>query len=791
MQKYKHILIAFTLIFIFLIATTLTWLYSQINGALPQLEGQQTLLGLSNSAKIDRDAQGIVTITANNRQDIALATGFVHAQERFFQMDLQRKKSAGELSSLFGPATLAYDKKIRQHRFRERARKIVAQLPKQEYQLLKAYTQGVNQGLNNLKAPPFEYLLLQQDPVEWQEEDSILTILTIYITLQSPDGKRELSLAAIKKQLGEPIYQLLNPPGSQWDATIDNSQFDSPKLPDSTWLDKLLPNHSPQLTNIPIEENNFPGSNSWAISGKLNHDGRAIIANDMHLTLTVPNIWFRAAFHYQQNKTKIKITGLTLPGTPNMIVGSNSHIAWGFTNSYGDWSDVIILDTNADNSQYLTPDGYLAFTSKTQIIAVKGQAPVEITIKETIWGPVIGTDKQGKLLAYRWVAHDLQAVNLKATQLEYSQNIDQAFIIAAKSGIPALNFLVVDAQGNIGWTIMGPIPRKQGSVGELPSHWANGNNRWQGYLTPHEYPSIKNPSGNRLWTANSRVVSGQMYKKLGNGGYALGARAKQIQQNLFMKSAFDESDLLKIALDDNAVFLSRWQKFMLQAIQHEQDILPLSDWQEIQNLLTEQPLKASIDSVAYRFIRNFRLNLRDKLFAPMTEKLRHLNPHFDFHIFRHQVEPALWQLITQQPEVAAYSKSSWQKLFNQILLTTLNDMTKDQPLAQATWGQQNTADIIHPLSRAIPLLGLWLNMPQKPLAGDHYMPRVQTPNFGASQRMVVSPGHEEDGILHMPSSQSSHPWSPYFNQGHSDWEQGKNSAFLPGPTRYTLTLLNY
>jgi penicillin amidase len=118
-------------------------------------------------------------------------------------------------------------------------------------------------------------------------------------------------------------------------------------------------------------------------------------------------------------------------------------------------------------------------------------------------------------------------------------------------------------------------------------------------------------------------------------------------------------------------------------------------------------------------------------------------------------------------------------------------MTENQTLAEATWGQQNTSTIQHPLSNAVPFIGRWLDMPPIPLPGDSYMPRVQGKGFGASERMVVSPGHEESGILHMPTSQSGHPWSPYYGLGHDDWVKGNPSPFLPGETKYTLTLLSY
>jgi len=810
MKKLKKVLTGSLLISLLVIATASTWLYSKIDGALPVLDGEKTVFGLKKSAIIERDKQGIVTIKANNRSDIAVALGFVHAQERFFQMDLLRRNSAGELASLFGVRALDYDKSIRKHRFRERARAIVAQLPHKQLELIKAYTRGVNQGLKYLNSSPFEYLLLQQEPVQWSEEDTVLTVFSMYIDLQYHDGRRERTLGLMKAVLSGDVYAFLDPKGSIWDAAIDGSQFTQAPMPTDAWpsassfnIDNKNRNNSKLASHNKdkYQGDHLPGSNSWAISGALSTTGSAVIANDMHLGLRIPNTWFRASFEYPDitidssttTTELIKVAGATLPGTPNMVIGSNGNIAWGFTNSYGDYSDVILLTTNADSSQYLTPSGYQNFITHKQIIAVKGQKAQEITVTETIWGPVIGKNHQGKLLAYRWVAHDKEAINLVATELEQAQNVSEAFNIAARSGIPSQNMLIADKHGDIGWTIIGPIPNKNGMIGETPKSWASGENSWQGYLSSAQYPKIINPENHRLWTANSRVVGGDMYKKLGNGGYALGARSKQVRNNLFALKEFDEQSLLNIGLDDEAIFLQRWQQFLLEDVLTKDVVEENKKFQLIRDLLAnDTALKASVDSVSYRLVRNFRINIRDSVFFELNTSLNNIDQAYNFKSIRHQIEVPLWQLINEQPEnFMMLSESSWQDVFIKALEVTITDMTINQALDTATWGQQNSSVIKHPLSSAVPFLSHWLDMPSKALAGDSYMPRVQGKSFGASERMVVSPGHEKNGIFHMPTSQSSHPWSPYYGMGHSDWEDGIASPFLPSKTLYKLTLLSY
>ena len=802
----KKSIISILLISSLLIASSITWLYSKVDSALPILNGKKTVLGLQDNAIIERDSQGIATIKAKSRVDIAVATGFIHAQERFFQMDLLRRKSAGELASLFGHLALDYDKSIRRHRFRERAITIVNNLPKTQRVLLTAYTSGVNQGLMSLGSQPFEYLLLQQEPAQWSEEDSILTIFSMYINLQYEDGQRERSLGLMKAILSADVYAFLNPKGSIWDAAIDNSQFQPSPLPTNAWpsasskYDQSLSTtvtHNADIALNRYQTDEFPGSNNWAISGDISSTGSAMIANDMHLGIRVPNTWFRASFEYLANNKPVKVTGATLPGTPNIVVGSNGNIAWGFTNSYGDYSDIVILKTLNDGKQYLTPTGAKDFSYHKQIIAIKDEPPVEVIIKESIWGPVIGKNHKGELLAYRWVAHDKQAVNITATELELAQTVIQAFNIAARSGIPSQNMVIGDKAGNIGWTIMGPIPVKNGNIGETPTYWHDTKNDWQGYLTPDQYPTIINPKNNRIWTANSRVVGGELLQKLGNGGYALGARAKQIRDNLNSLTSFDEKALLDIGLDERALFLTRWQKFLLTNVLNQATLNEHKEFIQVRELLLkDEALSASIDSVNYRLVRNFRINTRDLVFSELNNSFSKLDEGYKFRSIRHQIETPLWELINQQPEnFLMRPLKSWSALFNQALKQTINDMTtlgsnEQQALVDATWGQQNTTAIKHPLSNAVPFIGKWLDMPSSQLSGDSYMPKVQGISFGASERMVVSPGHEETGIFNMPTSQAGHPWSPYYSKGHSDWEKGKPSPFLPGKTKYSLTLSN-
>ena len=694
-----------------------------------------------------------------------------------------------------------YDKKIRVHQFRKRATKYLENLSKRQLNILYSYTAGVNQGVNDLSAKPFEYWLLNKPTVVWRPEDSLLVLYSMYIDLQYEDGKRERVLGQLQANLMPDVFAFLTPKGSKWDAALDNTNYSPPPIPDNGFelapVLNLLSSAPNQFKLFDSDHEANVGSNNWAVSGDVSTTGSAIVADDMHLGLGVPNIWYRASFRYQEDGKKIRVDGVTLPGTPAMVVGSNHHVAWGFTNSYGDWNDVVRLKLNDKGDKYMTPNGFQSFDVETEVILVSGQPAQEVEIKKTIWGPVIGRDHDGTYLALRWVAHDKEGINFNMLQLELSEDIEQSMDIAARSGIPAQNMVTGDKFGNIGWTIAGAIPRKFGASNStrlgwsIPQDWSKGQLGWNGYLEPDEYPRVTNPKQDRVWTANSRVVGGRDLELIGNGGYALGARSQQIRDSLQSKSTFSEQDLLNIQNDDRAIFLTRWHQFLLDDVLNY-DFVQAEDLSDLMLHLQNWQQRASVDSVGYLFVRTFRLNIRNALFAKLEESIQSnamlSDVSFSLRPIRHQLEIPMWQMINEQPEhLLPEPYQSWPTFFQQMVRQTLEELTtKYGTLDEATWGAHNTLKIQHPMSKAIPALGWLLDMSAAQASGDSYMPRVQGRGFGASQRLVVSPGFEQNGILHMPSGQSGHPLSPYYGTGHKDWIEGISSPLLPGVTKHKL-----
>jgi len=775
---------------LFITGVAAGWGWWQMRGSLPRLDGELALAGLAAPVKIERDTLGVPTITGTSRADVARATGFLHAQDRFFQMDLLRRSGAGELAEIFGAAALPLDRAHRLHGFRRTAEKSLALLDPEKRALLDAYTAGVNAGLAALPRIPWEYFVLRTPPQPWRAEDSLLVIYAMWFDLQDSTGKFELSLGALRQTLGQGAADFFAPRGTSWDSALDGSTFPPPPLPA---LRLKAPVEAAAIDSRPGNEAFFPGSNSFAVAGAHTASGAALFANDMHLTLAVPHIWYRAVLAWTDAaKQAHRLVGVTLPGLPALVVGSNGHIAWGYTTANIDTVDVVLVETETlADLFYRTPDGFIELEERPDPLKVKGEASVPFTARWTRWGPILASPAKGRHLALRWSAHDPDATNLDALDLELAGNATEAVAIAHRIGMPNQNLLVADADGTIAWTLTGKIPRRRGYDGRFPASWAYGDRQWAGWLTPEEIPTVINPPEGLLWTANQRLLGGEAYAKLGDSGYEDGPRGRQIRDDLRQLVAGKKAapaDLLAIQLDDRAVFLERWQQFLLATLT-DSAVAEKKARGELRDAVRQWNGHASPDSAAYRIVRAWRLKVAERALTPFFERAVEAYPGFSHLNF--QYDDALWQLTHKQPDhLLNPEHASWESL----LLAAADDVLAeiDQAAvtpARFTWGGYNTLRMQHPFSRFLPgPLGSWLNLPAQPLPGGSDMPRVQSPTQGASERLVVSPGREAEGIFHMPGGQSGHPLSPYYRAGHEAWVKGEPTPLLPGSTQHTLTL---
>lgn len=753
-----------------------------LRGSLPALEGEQSVAGLQGRVSVSRDALGVVTIDAGSEADAMRALGLVHAQERYFEMDLMRRAAAGELSELFGSAAVPTDQRMRVHRLRARTEAHLAQALGERPQVVQAYVEGVNRGLGSLRVRPWPYLLLRQQPTAWTATDSVLAGLAMYADLQDPTNENELAMRRIREVAPPALYALLSHDGSEWDAPLFGQARGNALLPPADALqlrNGQRPSPSAHEGSSERAGQDVHGSNNFAVAGALTADGRAILADDMHLGLRAPNLWFRVRLRYPDPAApdgQVDVSGFSLPGLPAIVVGSNGHVAWGFTNSYIDNADFMPVAAGAEGVQV-----------HEERIRVAGGADVSLRVRETAWGPILRERADGSGEALRWTAQLPGAVSMAFADMARAGDLDDALKIADRAGIPTQNLLLADAKGRIAWRLIGARPDRaadcppSGFTTVAPAHCAP----WA--IRSDQSPALVDPPSQRLWTANGRVLDGAELAMAGNAGYDLGARGRQIRDDLNAKQRFSERDLLAIQLDDRAVFLERWWTLLRQVVEYSDD----PALKRLEAASRQWEGHASAEAVSYRIARGFRSKVQDimttALLAPAKQSLGedYLEPKLA------QVEGVLWPLVSEQPaHLLPAPYADWNALLADAARQAETELAeKGADLSRRTWGERNTAAICHPISRALPAFARpWLCMPADALPGDSNLPRVQGPSFGASQRMVVSPGHEADGIIHMPGGQSGHPLSPFWGAGHEDWVHGRPTPFLPGKARYTLVL---
>lgn len=766
-----------------------------LRASMPVLAGEHELAGLQKPVVVERDDLGVPTLRASNLNDLARATGYVHAQDRFFQMDLLRRSAAGEMSVLFGKRALNFDRSRRLHRLRHVAAEIIARSSPDQRDLIRAYVDGVNAGVDALSARPFEYLLLRTTPQPWRDEDTVLVALAMYLDLHDENAHQDAERGRLARVLPAQMVDFIYPAGSQWDAPIEGPAF-APDPPPAARVYDLRaiamsvprPEWPEPTAGLAIsDDDHLSGSSNWALAGGRTANGRALLANDMHLGLRVPAVWYRARLIIAGGtEASLNATGVTLPGTPLMIAGSNGHIAWGLTNSYGDWSDRVILEMDpADSNRYRTPDGWRDIEIVDEIIEVRGSKPVTEPIRQSIWGPVVQTESGPQ--AVLWLAHSPDATNFELLRMAYAIRVSDALRIAPDIGIPPQNLVVVDHQGNIGWTIAGRIPLRRGYDPLLPSAWVTDGVGWVGWLGATQYPRVLNPDSGQIWTANARVVGPPDLALLGDGGYALGARATQIRDDLDPLIDATPADFLAIQLDDRALFLGRWRDLALRLLD---DTGSSDDRRARAGVRLEQWTgRAGVDSDGYLIVREFRqaVTARTKSFLVFEARLR--DPDYEPRLNR-RFEAALWQLITDQPiHFLDPDYGSWDRFLQATLDEVLARLDPGNNGEFETWGQHNVASITHPMASSIPVLGRELNMPAIALPGDTYMPRVQARSFGASERFAVAPGAEDQAYFELPGGQSGHPLSPFYRSEFEAWARGEPTPFLPGERRYELRLV--
>lgn len=746
--------------------------------SLPDNSGERTLAHLAAPVSIGFDAAGIPTIDAASPDDAAFALGFIHARDRYFQMDIYRRLAAGELAELVGPGGLPIDRARRINRFRHTAAALYDTIPDHHRRQIDAYTHGVNAGLADLGARPPEYILLGA-PAPWLPDDCILVQFTMFDGLNF-SAESELEIDALLRVLPPEIVEFLTPDVMRRDALLGGvpSDYAPAPIPSDLALDPDVLPFDPDVVGEMFNE--ALGSNQWAIAGSRTADGRAILANDPHLELGAPSVWYRARIKWTSPEGRaVDVTGVSLPGFPGIVIGGTPDLAWGFTNSGADQEDFILVEPDpADPSRYLTDNGPTPFLTVAESLRDADGGAETLEVSLTQWGPIAHT-AQGRKYAKRWVAHDPDKVNFNLLDLPGATTLEDAAEIARSWHGPSQNILLADAHGRIAWTLSGYIPRRRGFDGKHPVAWRSGIG-WDG---EGEKPvTILDPPGGTLFTANNRTFPAAASRPISRF-WMLPDRAQRIGELLAARPIHDEASLYAMQLDTRAAAMDFYRDLVLTSIPPGDAALSraranVDSWNG----------HADADQRGYPILVAFRRQLRIKLLAPIVSRALAADPEFRYTW--PLGEEAVLRIFDERPaHLLPPPHKTWEDLARAALTAALADLEAIGHDADSTWGDLNIAMLQHPLSRAIPALSVFLDMPRDALSGDMNVVRVAKHRFGASMRMVVSPGHLGDAILQTPAGQSGHPFSPQYRTGHGPWLRGEPTPWLPGPASSSFKLM--
>lgn len=756
--------------------------------SLPKEDGEITLHGLGDTATVHSDALGIPSIIAENREDAFRSLGFLHARDRLFQMELMRRKSAGRLAELFGASAVKLDRQQRTYQLSKAARNIVRDLPAEQRHVLKAYVEGVNSYIGQTRILPPEFLALQHYPEPWHEEDSILVALGMFQNLNGQE-QDERMVSVMEKVLPEDLVAFLTPDTDMYTTVLLGGTIPrrfSNTIPADAFA--ALPEIDGHIALNSVDaESVIAGSNNWVVAGTRTADGRAIVANDMHLGLSVPNVWYRAALQYHNRH----IYGVTLPGVPAIVVGGNDYVAWGFTNVTADLLDLVRLDINPDNPQeYRTAQGWITFGKHREILHVKDAPDIELELQDTLWVPVSEQALLGRPVAVKWTALAGHAVDLGLLAMDQAQTTQQAMTVMNHAGGPPQNVVIADHEGHIGWTYMGRFPLRVGFDGLASRSWADGRLRWQGYIPPEALPRLLDPPEGFIVTANNRTL-GRDYPYAIAHNWALGYRAFRIAELLRDRNGLTEHDLFTIQLDTRSAVFDFYQQLALAELRNIKYKEPLL--KEAEQSLQSWDGNMNISSTGAAFLSEFRSQLANEVFAKVVAACRVHDMNFKY-AWR-EMETPLRLLLTRRPQgvLNARYHNDWRQLILEALRQTARELHKQYPginLAQLTWGETHQITIHHPFSKVSPILANLLDM--QTFASDgcaSVCVKVMGGDHSASERLVLSPGHPENGIFHMPGGQSGHPLSKHYRDQQSFWQDGIASPLQFNATLHTLHFL--
>jgi penicillin G amidase len=779
-------------IVVVIVATAIWWF---VYRPLPQLDGTASLPGLHGEVSVERDNWGVPHIRASSVEDLAEAQGYVTAQDRLWQMDLLRRAARGQLSEVFGPATAEIDKDYRILNFRPAVDRDFSMTSPQVRRVLEAYARGVNEFIQqHYNRLPLEFTLLNYKPRPWQPTDSLVIACYMYRTL-TDTREEELGRAVVTAKLGTELAKDLYSPEASMDhfvvgesntgrnphaAAQPNPDDDEDEMdPEDVLKAGLDPNSPPAAATRPdltsawgeavgdwLQESRNEirhslGSNNWVVSGEHTATGKALLANDMHLELTLPPIWYEV--HLTAPEWNVK--GFALPGAPMVVAGHNDRIAWGFTNNGADVLDLYIETFNPDNpDEYRVNGAWKRADVSDEVIKVKGQPDQHLRLVVTRHGPVV-KQEDGKSYAMRWTVLEPGALCNSYNWLGKAQNWGE--FRETMKGIwgPGQNVVYADVDGNIGYILGARIPVRKKGHGEVPVPGDTDDYEWTGYIPFDELPQVFNPESGLIVTANARVT-GPNYRPYITDHWEEPYRTARIFDLLHDKQDLRPEDMLKIQAD----IYSYPHVFLAEQLAAAAKVAPPKD-ERAQKLIRQAKDwngMADANSPVVSFLDTALFETLDLILEP------HLG--HDTHQYHGRRIAFLQRVLTQRP--ARWLPSDY-KTYEELLsaaadlaVKRLEVETREKDSEDWAWKKFNYLDMLHPLGREGVLKKL-LSITGQPQSGTEWSPRAASRDHGPSERFVANLADWDNSILLITGGESGQTGSEHYRDQFQYWFEGK------------------
>ena len=781
------------------------WLYSMLRLALPQLDGQLSVPGLTSTVVVVRDSHGFPTIAASNFEDLFFAQGYVTAADRWFQMDAMRRTAGGELSEIVGESGLEHDRQQRILGLRAAAERTLEIASPEDRSYFAAYARGVNAyGESHRNRLPIEFEILRYTPRAWTVEDSLLIGAYMVEDLStSPRHQltREKILAKLGPELTADLYvnssprdrlpALSSPTPSQKpndeneeaagessgavlsaqpNADHHGGWFALPSLPGELFFLR-----DPIVRDALREEWAFDdsppvlGSNNWVVSGAHTLTGRPLLSNDMHLGHQMPNLWFEAHLRCRD----FDVAGVTLPGYPYVIVGHNQRIAWGFTN-LGPTVEDIYLETFNSAGQYLTPEGWKSPVHRKEIIHVKGKADVVFDVLLTRHGPIVSELVPGETrkLALRWTLYDgLRNPFFAVNSARNWEDFEAAF---SEFDAPGQNVVYADVDGNIGYHATGKVPIRASGDGSLPENGSDNAHEWVGYVPFDKLPWVLNPPSGIIATANSRITPTQYPYSL-SVEWEAPWRSSRIYRVLEAGKKLSVSDMLALQTD----IYSEPDRFFAQrfanAVDHSKNpsfrakaaAAFLREWDGRMTARSAAPM------IAVRSREQLERLLLEPKLGPAPEDPLRAESTLNWKSYRWLMK-SIWldNIIEHQPSrwlPQAYS--SYDELLTAAVESAVDDPAMPRNLDTWDWGHFNAVDINHPVLGRVPLVRHWAGPGFQEQSGSPYTVKAVARTHGPSERMTVDLANLDQSTFNLVTGEAGSFGSPYYMDEWDAWYQ--------------------